>query len=374
MHKWKRTFLIIFSIIFVSYSVLSNIEDASGESMKQVEDNLEGITAKEKAVLEDLFFLTQEIEAMEREETETTKEIHKLQNEMKTLELNIYKQEEDYNSKLSIMKEVLVNYEKMGPVSYLNTLLSANDLTTFLRSINIIRNLTANVGELLDSIEEGKRKLSEEKAVLADNVIKLEAKEEELNNALLKKKKLKEEQENYLNSLKEDKVYYEEQLGNLEQNWEESKVLYSKIMEEFKTIISQGCFETKDLNLNMSFTKISGSIYEDTFNQKLKDNTILSKMVFDFKDDMVELSIPEKHLILKGIFVIEKDSIIKYQVVTGSFYDMPLEKESIEELFHNGPLQIDFLEAAGDMMLFDFKLQSVNVEDGYLEFELKPVF
>lgn len=374
MHKWKRTFLIIISIFFVSYCVLSNIIDASGESMKQVEDNLEGITTKEKAVLEDLFFLTQEIEAMEREEIETTEEIHILQNDMKILELKIKKLEEDYNSKLYIMKEVLVNYQKMGPVSYLKTLLSAKNFTAFLRSINIIRNLTANVDKLLDSIEDGKRKLSEEKAALAENVTKLEVTKEELENTLLKKKKLKEEQENYLNSLEEDKVYYEEQLGNLERNWETSKVLYSKIMEEFKTIISQGCFETEDLNLNMSFTKISGSIYEETFNQKLKDNTTLSKMVFDFKDDMVELSIPENHLILKGSFVIERESIIKYQVVSGSFYDMPLEKESIEELFHDGPIQIDFLEAAGDMVLFDVKLQSVNVEDGCLEFELKPVF
>ncbi|MDF2472642.1 MAG: hypothetical protein K0R21_424, partial [Anaerocolumna sp.] len=195
-----------------------------------------------------------------------------------------------------------------------------------------------------------------------------------LKEPLLRKNQLKEEQEAYLNSLEENKSFYEEQLNNLDQMWEEIKILFSQIVEEFKTIINAGSFTNEDLNLKLSFTNTSGSLHEDTLNQILNENSKLPKMVFDFNSDIVKIEIPEKHLVLYGNFIIEDNSIIKFQVEEGSFYDMPLEKTSIDELFREGSIRIDFMEIAGDMLLFDIQLKAVGVNEHYLEYELTPDF
>jgi peptidoglycan hydrolase CwlO-like protein len=345
-----------------------------GETYSNVEEKLDTITEEEKAVLKDLFFLTQEIEEMERQEAEITEEIIEQQSHIKELETNIQAQQKEYDQQLSIMEKVFVSYQKMGPASYLETLLNAKDFTTFLRSINIIRNLSDNVNNLLESLESDKLKLIQEKDTLAKHIVILEEKKAALKEPLLRKRQLKAEQEAYLDSLEENKSYYEEQLNNLDQMWEAIKILFSQIVEEFKTIINAGSFTDEDLNLKLSFTNISGSLHEDSLNQILNENSKLPNMVFDFNPDIVKIEIPDKHLVLYGNFIIEDNSIIKFQVEEGSFYDMPLEKTSIDELFREGSIRIDFMEIAGDMLIFDIQLKGVGVNEHYLEFELTPDF
>lgn len=325
MHKWKGiclNFICFFIFAFILFSVSNHV---SGETMKEMQDNLDGINEAEKVTLKELFLLSQEIEEMEREEIKITNDIQTLEADINILESKIKTQQEDYDSQLSVLKKVLVSYERMGPASYLETLLSAEDFTTFLRSINIIRNLSHNVNKLLDSIEVEKKQLTEEKDVLDNKVAKLEEKREALKEPLLKKQQLKAEQEAYLNSLEGDKLYYKEQLDNLEQMWEASKKVFTQIVDDFKTIISSGSFQTEDLNINFSFGKISGSINEDTFNRIIEENSKLPKLVFHFKEDQIEIEIPENHLILRGKFTIEDKSSLKFQVESGSFYDLPLE-------------------------------------------------
>jgi peptidoglycan hydrolase CwlO-like protein len=367
-------FLTFLCLLLTPLFVYFNTQRVYGEEYSKVQENLNTISEEEKAVLQDLFFLTQEIEEMERQEVEITVEIKGLEADIKALEAKIKEQQDDYDSQLLVMKKVFVSYQKLGPASYLETLLSAKDFTTFLKSINIIRNLSDNVSDLLETIEAGKDKLVVEKETLSIHIEKLEEKKVALKEPLLRKKQLKAEQEAYLSSLEDNKVYYEEQLNNLDQMWKEIKILFSQIVDEFKTIINAGSFTNDDLNLQLSFTKITGFIDEDTLNRILEDNSKLPKMVFDFNSDDVVIEIPEKHLVLLGNFIIEENSMINFQVEEGTFYNIPLEKTSIEELFRDGSIYIDFEEVAGDMLLFDIQLESVRVNEKSLEFELSPDF
>lgn len=374
MSKSKMFFLTFLCLLLTPLFVYFNTQRVYGEEYSKVQENLKTISEEEKAVLQDLFFLTQEIEEMERQEVDITAEIKGIEADIKSLEAKIKEQQDDYDSQLLVMKKVFVSYQKLGPASYLETLLSAKDFTTFLKSINIIRNLSDNVSDLLETIEEGKDKLVGEKETLSIHIEKLEEKKEALKEPLLRKKQLKAEQEAYLSSLEDNKAYYEEQLNNLNQMWEEIKILFSQIVDEFKTIINAGSFTNDDLNLQLSFTKITGFIDEDTLNRILEENSKLPKMVFNFNSDNVVIEIPEKHLVLLGNFIIEENSMINFQVEEGTFYNIPLEKTSIEELFRDGSIYIDFEEVAGDMLLFDIQLESVRVNEKSLEFELSPDF
>ncbi|HWT27406.1 MAG TPA: hypothetical protein VN131_05655, partial [Mobilitalea sp.] len=199
-------------------------------------------------------------------------------------------------------------------------------------------------------------------------------KKEELKKAIDKQQELENEQETYLASLKQQSKYYTEQLGNLEQMWTDCKLLFQDMVTEITKIAGEGYFSVEDLNLNIGFTKMEGSIYEDTFNTILKKHSKLTETIFTFYDGYIVIEVLDKHLSLTGNFVIEGDSAIRFVPSKGSFYDMPLEQSSLAELFENGPLLIDFKKMAGDMLTIDFTIEAVESHDGYLSFTVKPEF
>jgi len=352
-------------------AVVPNRVSGEVKPITEVQEKLEGITEEEKAVLEILFTLEQEMEEMEREESAITKDIEALQIEIDDMEELLKERQKNYDDQLDILKKVLVGYQRKGPASYLDTLLSAEDLRTFLESINMIKDLTRNVGKLLDSLEEGKKKLAEERDRLSEKAALLADKKEELQEALMKKLELKTKQEAYLATLKEKSEQYQEQLSNLKQMWEDSKLQFSNIVENFSQIIGEGNISLSDLNLSANLFEIKGAIYEETFNEILREHSDLPGLLFHFYTDRVEIEIPEKHLVLIGTFIIAEDKVLKLEVEKGSFYEMPLENESIEELFIDGYLLIDFKELAGDMLI-DFSLETVETKEGYLEFKITP--
>lgn len=361
-------------LILISLTLTAVVPNrVSGEvkPITEVQEKLEGITEEEKAVLEILFTLEQEMEEMEREESAITKDIEALQIEIDDMEELLKERQKNYDDQLDILKKVLVGYQRKGPASYLDTLLSAEDLRTFLESINMIKDLTRNVGKLLDSLEEGKKKLAEERDRLSEKAALLADKKEELQEALMKKLELKTKQEAYLATLKEKSEQYQEQLSNLKQMWEDSKLQFSNIVENFSQIIGEGNISLSDLNLSANLFEIKGAIYEETFNEILREHSDLPGLLFHFYKDRVEIEIPEKHLVLIGTFIIAEDKVLKLEVEKGSFYEMPLENESIEELFIDGYLLIDFKELAGDMLI-DFSLETVETKEGYLEFKITP--
>ena len=115
----------------------------------------------------------------------------------------------------------------------------------------------------------------------------------------------------------------------------------------------------EDLNLQFGFFNVKGAIHEDTFNRIINENSTLSRINLSFGQDKVRIEVPDNNLVLDGYFEMEGSTLL-FVPETGIFYGMALEKESIDELFRNGPLIIDLNEIAGDMVTIDFKLKDVK--------------
>ncbi len=373
MKKRKKINLIIAIVCIMVISVIFIPPKVSGEvkQITEIEDKLDGITEEEKLVLEKLFTINQEIDELEREEDRISGEIETLQLQIQDLEHGIEEKQTDYDDQRDILKQVLIDYQRGGPATYLEILFGADNLSDFLKSINIIKDISFNVNDLLASLEEGKKALEEEKARLDEKAEQLLLKNEELNENIHSKQLLKEEQEIYLASLQENKEYYQEQLDNLKLMWADSRMLFSEIVAEFTDIINAGYFTTDDLNINISFFSTKGFIEEVTFNRILEENSDLPKTVFHFYDNQVVIEVPEKHLLLKGNFIVAGECAVQYEVTEGTFYDMPLEPESIEELFHDGPFRLDFKMIAKEMIPFNFTLVLVESKEGQLGFAVK---
>lgn len=85
-------------------------------------------------------------------------------------------------------------------------------------------------------------------------------------------------------------------------------------------------------------------------------------MEFDFSPGKIEMKAPEKNLTLEGEFVIIDDQILKFEAENGSFYGMPLEKGTIDELFEEGYFILNLEPLIGKNVL-----KSVEIMDGYIE-------
>lgn len=371
--RTKKNIIIAFAFIFTFVGIIVPIQ-VSGKvkQITDVEDKLEGISEEEKKVLEELFTINQKIEELESEKEQINKEISTLQKQINDLGDEIKAKQEDYDLQLNVLEQVLVNYQRGGPATYLEILLKAEDFSTFLKSINTIKDISHNVNELLGSLADGKKVLQEEKVKLDEKAKQLNQKETELSENLHSNELLQEEKETYLAALQEDKEYYTEQLDNLETMWKNCQALFPKLAKELTDTINGGYFTMEDMNIEFGFLDIKGFIKEDTFNQIMQENSELTDTTFKFAKNQVIIGLPKEHLVLAGNFMITDQSSIKFVVEEGSFYDIPLEEASIEELLQEGPLVIDFKLVSEGLITIEFIVTKVECQEGKLVYEVKP--
>ena len=351
-------------------------ERVTGEvkPITEAQEKLKGITEEEQKTLEELFRLQQEIESMEREVDRLTGEIKLMEDRITELAEAISKEQKEYDEQLGLLEQVLVSYQRGGPASYLELLLQAEDFSEFLDNINLIKDITKNISELLTTIDASKKRLAEQKEGLEAENLLLEEKQEELKEPIREKNRFVAEQEAYLKTLKEEKEKYEEHLANLTLMWSDLKEIFSSIVGEFSRIIGEGYFTMDDLNLSFHLFFVRGSVTDETFNRILKEHSTLPEIVFSFQPDNIKLMIPDKSLVLNGRFEVSGKSALLYVVESGSFYGIPLEPASIDELFKEGPLLIDFEAVAGELVSLEINLDSVEAKDGFLEFRIRAGF
>lgn len=361
-------------LMSLTYNLFPNMASGEVKPITEIKEKLEGISEEEKKILKELFTIRQEIYEKEKEEARISGEINILEKDIDKIRIGIDEKQKDYDDNLQLLKQVLQLYQRGGPASYLEILLGAKDLRTFLNGLNLIKDISRNVDELLTSLEEDKKNLQDEKAILDSQMIQLEQKMIDLQRPIEEKLALKLKMEEYLANLQEEKEDYEEQLKDLEQLWGECKLLFSNIVSEMTRIVGEGHFKDEDLNLSLGLFRINGLIHEDTFNRIIKEHSNLPETNIHFSKDQVQIQVPDWKLVLTGNFIIEGNTSIRFVVKEGTFYGLPLEESSLEELFEQGPLFIDLKDMAGDMVTIDFYLHDVDTLEDNLKFTIIPVF
>ncbi|SCY91220.1 coiled-coil domain-containing protein [Alkaliphilus peptidifermentans] len=339
------------------------------DPFSEIQLKLLNISEDEIEIIHNLFVLANEIEEMEKQEVEIAREIDGINTEMLILEKNIKKEEIKYTKSKDALEQVLKTYQRMGPGSYLEIILNSDSLTTFLRRINTLRDLTRNTGDLMEQLEESRDKLTAENQKLTEKLNLIEEKHQLLRESLAKSLSLKEEMEHYLFSLEEDREYYQEQLENMQIMWTELKPLFSETIKEFTRIIKEGNFPDDAIKISITLFGIRGSLEDKVFNSIVAEQSILPRMELNFYQDKVELRMPDNHLILIGTFVIKEGSILTLKVEEGSFFNMPLQAGAIDELFSEEELQLDFKP-----LLEGNTIRSVEITEGYLRLLFLPSF
>lgn len=356
------------SLFTINYSY-GYSQPANEESVSEVRDSLLELSDEEKKILEELFLVLQDIMEMEEREKSIVLAMEELKENIIVIEDRIKEVTSKYESNLNIMEEVLKSYQRNGSTSFLELILSSDNLGTLLKRINAIRDISRNTENLLNAIEKGKEKLEEEKRTLNEALAVYENRQKELKDALDKKFALRDDLERRLSSLKESQVKYEDYLKRLEMSFHEIKPVFSETINTFVKMIEDGNLPEDVIDITISLTNIKGVIHEDDLRKILMTYKFPTSFDLVFTKNKLELYMPEINLYMAGTFEIVDPQTIKLKVVDGKYMGLTLEQASIEELFKNGYLIMNFKS-----LLDKNKIKSVEIKDKSLELYITPVF
>ncbi|MHB9094581.1 MAG: coiled-coil domain-containing protein [Eubacteriales bacterium] len=306
---------------------------------------------------------------MGKEEERIARDIETLNRQIAVLQSSIAKEEIAYAQKKEDLKQLLQSYQRMGPGSYLEIILESNDLTDFLRRLNILRDITSNTGKLIEQLQSSKEKQAADKTKLTEELTSLKGKQVQFDESLAKEKQLKKELEDNLASLAAERENYEKYLTDLKNKWAELKPLFANAVKEFSGLMEEGKLPPGALKLTGNLLSIKGSITDIALNEIIAGDPAFPQMLFSFKEGHAEMRMPEKNLVLGGTFVIDGGNAIKLQVKEGSFYGIPLETEAVKELFQDGDLVISLKSLLGG-----YTINSAETMNGYLQFSISPEF
>ncbi|NLY46568.1 MAG: hypothetical protein GX053_11390 [Tissierella sp.] len=357
-----KKYHIFLSLILALAILLSAMpSDIMAEEIVDLDEKLSTITEEEKRIIEELFIGLQEIEGLERDFQALNLEIEELQEDVLDLENKISYEEEKYGANLSILEEIFKIYQRMGPASYLEIILESKDISDFLRRINVIRDLARNTDDILNSIEEVKEILVEEKNNLNEKLIIIEEKQKDLKETLDNKSKRIEEQEEYLRSLETDREYYEMYLNSLQEMMVEVEDLFANLKKQLPGIIANSYIPLESLTPKLSLQGIRLTISEMLFNEILGSQDDLPDIEFEFKSDIISMFIDEYNIIVSGKFSIYKRHSIEFIIEEVRYYDFLLEEKTIKDLI-------------GESIIFDFEgllegssIKNIKIFDEYME-------
>lgn len=358
----KSKLLMMPLIVAILIAVFSTSLIAQEDTIEDVEERIENITQEEKVILEDLFIKAQEIEELERQRSKIAKEIEDMKEDISSLEKLIERETLNYDQKLSILEQVLVSYQRMGPSSFIDIILSADSITNLLDRINILRDLAKNSEELLKSIEELKNKLIAEKDKLDEKLFALNEKEKSLQDTIDKEEEKKVELEERLASLNEDREYYQERLNAMMAMVHDLKDMMKLLTDEFISIIENVNLPKDSIEYFISEDGIGGRINEKVFNDIINKNSNIPKIIFHFHPEKVEMEMPDKNLLLVGSFAVIDGHLMEFKVEEGKFYDMILTKETIDEFFREGNISLDLSRILGKNTIKNVEIIEKHVQ------------
>lgn len=362
MRRSKICFMIVL-ILWLQVSIGYSEPDVT---VKEAESKLEGISSDEKIVLEQLFLLSQEIDNLTIKAEQLGKDIKHIIIDIEVIDETIETHNKAYQEMLTKLGVTLKDYQKRGANSYFELIFSSDSVKTFVQKLNILRDYTNSNKKLLDSIEESKKALDMAKQEKAKDLEELERSKSNLKITIQSKTDTKAVLEASLENLKTERVQYEGYLKEVQDTWNTLKPLFRETVDEFSRLVMSEGLPYDAIDLEFSLKGVRGRLSESVFNAILEHQTELPKLIFEFHTDLMTVSIPEKKISLSGTFEIVEGHRLKYVVTEGAFYGLPLEQDSIDELFSEGYMSIDLT-----YLLEGYKIDTVTLKEKILELYVK---
>ena len=231
MKKHKMVLLTILSIfmlgiIFPAYADQKQQQlQEVNRQIQQQKANLNSTKKKETDIMSQLNSIEKSISQTQNEIDATNDRIAYLENNIQTTQKNIDKQQKDLDEQTGTLGDRLVEIYETGDTSYLEVLLSAEDLKDFITRYDMLGSIVEQDVDLIKTINKQKKALALKKS-------ELEIKQKELVSVRESQESQKEtlaaqkgEKQEVLGSVQKEKSQYAKALAALEQSSREIEAM-----------------------------------------------------------------------------------------------------------------------------------------------------
>ena len=195
----KRKIVSIFLVIVLTFAmtispVLAQTAQERKEELEEqrndVKEQKKEVTSQKKTVMEEISDLEDQITEYESQISSLNSKIKELKKSIEKNEKEITKLETEYEEKQeAFIERMVIMYEK-GQTTYLDALLSADSMVSFISSYYMInemadadRTMMESIKQQKEKIEETKAKLEKEKKEITTSKTEIESKTAKLNSA-----------------------------------------------------------------------------------------------------------------------------------------------------------------------------------------------
>jgi len=261
---------LVFQTISVDATTQKQLEKEKSQINTQIEDAKERqkeIEAQKSEAMKSVESLMSKIDTAEDEVDNLQSKIDELKTQIAQKEKDITSKEDEYNKQMELLDERMLKMYKSPKTGYLETFLTASNMTEFLAKYYAASELVSYDKKLMQETKVQKEQIESEKSALEEN-------KKDLDNSLAEK----ESKSNELKTLKKDK---ETQVAKLTEEEKQTQKEIEELQAHEKTVskkIEQMQREyDEQQRKNNNTNNSSGTNSSTGFGWPVKNNTIGTK-------------------------------------------------------------------------------------------------
>ena len=216
----------LYQVIAATQSELESQQSNVDSQISDKKDEASEINAQLTGALKEVNDLNAQISSYENSIADLNNQISDTETQISNKEQEIVDTQKDIDEKQSLLDQRLLSLYMSGQTSYIDLLLSSDDLTDFISKYYLISELATYDTDLIQAIKDSKTELETAKTELETSKTQLETSKIELETAQATLESKKAEKQTKVNGLTAEEKEVEAELAELE---EEKKELQNKL-------------------------------------------------------------------------------------------------------------------------------------------------
>ena len=235
---------------------LNNQKASNQEKINETQKEKEEITEEKKKVTAEVEKLNTQITDYENQIDQLDSKISDLNSKISESQSKLNKAEEDYTNQQKLLESRLVAMQEAGETSYLDFLLSSEDITDLISNYYLISEIATNDTELLEKIQKQKEEIKKAKEELESSKRELDTSKASKESVSVQLKTAKNDKDKQVAQLSEDEKKLQSKLDELRQA---NKSIDSQILEARKKKQSEAAKKNSSANPSSSSGSSGGT-------------------------------------------------------------------------------------------------------------------
>ncbi len=219
-----------------SVNDLKNQQEENEDKIEENKQKKEEITAEKNQTISEVEDITTQIEDYENQISELNTKISELNTKIEESEKKIEEAQAQYDEQKELLDTRLVVAYEQGETSYLDVLLSSENIVDFISNYFYISELATSDTELMDSLQKEKEEIEKAKTDLENSKRELDTSKAEKQSITTQLEQTKSEKNAKVSQLTQDEQTIQAQIDELA---EANKSLDAQILKKQKEIEEQ---------------------------------------------------------------------------------------------------------------------------------------